>query len=788
MQRTSIFFLIFLLTFSVMLVGVESEYSRVERVNVRFGPEIESSRERPAESYDHSEPFEFEYDDGYPRLRLTYYAMNECEGLRIQALHACSLESAEFYIMGTGSLDVHVWAVDSLRWPTTTELMTPVREYIDSSLYGGWYEIEFPNPVYLPPFGECVVGREVLEYDPPVLYLSDMEDVEQRSYLYDPGAHAWLQPNYADSLGNRWLVTYLIRAYGTYYNVPDDYYFREDSLSTSGGEMGFALCDFDRDGDQDLATGSKIIRNESGVYGTPVSAGMTGVGYPYWGDFDMDGDPDIFLASGINMDKLYANSGSGIFHDVTDPAGDMANPYYTDAVAWIDFDRDGDLDLYVANTSFFDDTDSTMIYYPDLFYRNEGAYFSEITNSVGMSVVFAAPYHGSGVALGDWNNDGWQDIFVSNHLGAPNYLWQNMGSGVFTEMAYAYGVDGYNEGGGVYGASGGACFGDIDNDGDLDLFVANESPKNSSAGSDGSALYINEGGPYFYMIDESESRGIDYYPIQSVPTFADYDNDGWLDLLISGASPGNYAFLYHNNGDGTFEDLTEDCGIFINGGGCHAWSDIDMDGDLDIVASSDSIYRVYYNQYAIVTGTSNNWVRFRCEGSDGNKLSIGTRITVVASGLRQIREIGTQYGSAGSQSEPIAHFGLGGCSIIDTVIVRWNSGTVETLINVYPDSTYHLLEGTHDIEEGLLPGKMDINVYPNPFNSACVIDINFGSETKSSIEIFDITGKKVDELKIVPESASIVTWHPDNEIPSGVYLIKTVNGNEKLARKIMLIR
>jgi hypothetical protein len=358
------------------------ECVRVEPVT--FGSEKCEAVEMTAAPFDHTGPFDYKYDDGLGGLSLSSPVADLCEALRIQAEHACSVTSVEFYIVRGGSLEIHIWDVDTLRFPASHELITPFIEEIDSSGYGGWEEIMLPSPIYLPPLGECVVGRKIIEPFRPVVYLSRMEDIEERSFLYIPSSHQWLRPNYADTTRS-WNVTYLIRAHGWYYYVPDEYIFELDTSIVTSTNHGVALCDCDGDLDADLATGSRLYRNDSGTYNLVTGTGISGIGYPFWGDFDLNGKPDIFFCADSTMDKLYANGGSGSFyHDVTTPAGGMSNLYNTEAAAWLDYDKDGDLDIYVANSSTFDPADSSWTYYHDLFYRNEGAYFTEYTDAAGI--------------------------------------------------------------------------------------------------------------------------------------------------------------------------------------------------------------------------------------------------------------------------------------------------------------------------------------------------------------------------------------------------------------------
>jgi len=781
MNTKSLLFSLILLISATLIAGNTSRISEP----VSFGYKDLNQPKTLELSIDHTELFEYEYDDGLPRLRLTYYSIGTREGLRIQALHPCTLETVEMYIMGPGTLEVHIWDVDSVRMPNSTELITPIRVVMDSSFYGSWEEIILPEPVYLPAYGECLVGRELLQNTGPVLYLTDMEDIEGRSYLYDVGTRRWNQPTYSDSLGNRWVVTYLVRATGHYYNVPDEYCFlAEDSIITSG--LGVALCDYDNDGDADFMAGTNLYRNDLGEFNLVSGTGISAGGYPYWGDFDMDGNPDVYFASGVNEDKLYANSGSGVtFHDVTAPSGDIDNPYMTDAATWIDYDKDGDMDLYIVNSVFFDVMDTTYTYYPDQLYRNDGAYFIDATDAAGMGIVSSAPSPGKAVAMGDWNNDGNMDLYVSNTNYFPNYLWRNTGTGTFEESAYFYGVDGFNEGGSVYGASSGACFGDIDNDCDLDLLVANQATQWGSMDADWSMLYINEGSPFYYMMDEFDTRGLENNPHYSLPTFVDFDNDGWLDIFITCFFPGAYGRLFKNDGTGYFEDYTEITGInsnYCNGAG---WADIELDGDMDLIINENGCVRIYTNTYDLVSGTSNGWVHFRCEGTDGNRMGIGTRLKLFADGHWQIREIGGLYGATGSQSDFSAHFGLGSSHIIDTLVVRWNSGTVESLYNLSGDTTYHLIEGAAPgvDEKKIRPENIQLGLYPNPFNGAMSIRTNSGAE----IEIYDIRGNRVFKQNKSSSREQAMIWQPE-DLSSGLYLIKANYGGKSILKRAFYIK
>ncbi len=793
MKTRSIFFLTMLICLSSAILAqtqiIPTEPSR--GVSIADTP-------REFAPMDHSEPYQFEYDDGVGSLLFTTYMANSMEGLRISALYPCTLRTLEYYCMGPGTLEVRIWAVDSIGWPLNTELITPFQVYIDSTSYfPEWEAVTLPEPLYLPAYGECVVGRRVTSaIEPVTVYLSRMEDVEDRSFL-KRGSPTWQKPTYYDdTLMMQWDVTFMIRAYGDYYEVPDDYWFDIDS-SISTSNKGVAFGDFDLDGDFDMLTGGQLFGNSSGSFIIVSGTGMSSSGKPYWGEFDLNQYPDPYMAG--NVDKLFANSsGSGDFYDVTSVAGGIDDPYPSECAAWTDYDHDGDLDLYVANGAEYDPVATTWTFYRDFFYDNDGAYFFEVTDDAGMSSTIYSPQYGSGVALGDWNNDGRTDIYVANAEGQANYLWRNDG-GEFMDIGYGIGVDGINEGGGIFGSSYGACFGDIDNDGDLDLFVANFSPGGTSPNSDKSFLYINLGPSDYYMWDESGDRGIDFVPSCALPFMIDFDNDGWLDIFVASINGKSFAHLYHNQGDGTFEDVSISAGLSLKEISGAGWSDIDGDGDLDLIAEAGTKKLVCENEYDEVTGIDNNWARFICRGDSSNGLGIGAKVKLLAGGQWQYREIGTGYGGPGCQSEYAAHFGLGDATSIDSVIVEWPGGDIEIATGLAINTRYNVHEGTFDVPERTSrPTDFALHISPNPFNSAVRIEAPAGA----GIEIFDLNGRIVYRNPVgdgspipnangrgdlAPTSREFV-WCPGESVTSGVYLVRATAGNNETSKKVILLK
>jgi hypothetical protein len=290
----------------------------------------------------------------------------------------------------------------------------------------------------------------------------------------------------------------------------------------------FAWADFDNDGDQDLLmNGRKLYRNnglpnwnftevtsDAGLYGS-VNSGA-------WADYDNDGWLDFYATAGVgNWDILWHNNGDGTFENVTVEAGNLYDDYNSQASGWGDYDNDGFVDLYVANYEV-----ALSEGMPDVLYHSNGdGTFTDVTVGAGIDdyAKLPFPYPGRGVAWGDYDNDGDLDIYISNYRLLPNYLWENNGDGTFTDRAFDRGVAGmerwYSGQGPYYGHTIGSAWGDIDNDGDFDLFVANLVHKDNvwpwirGLICDDSKFYQNNGSAENYnFYDIRESAGIPIIP------------------------------------------------------------------------------------------------------------------------------------------------------------------------------------------------------------------------------------------------------------------------------------
>lgn len=472
-------------------------------------------------------------------------------------------------------------------------------------------------------------------------------------------------------------------------------------LNDGGISAGVSWVDYDTDGDLDLfvtnasAQRNFLYRNEGNGTFMKITTGdivmdeysSSGVS---WGDYDNDGDPDLFVANqGDENNNLYRNDGGAIFTRITD--GDLVNDrgdsYHC---AWGDYDNDGFLDLFVTNMNTYRDN--------FLYHNMKGQGFVRVTGGdIAGSRSVTAP-----ATWADYDNDGDLDLFVGNSLG-DNFLYRNDGDGNFTAITEG---DIVNDG----RAALASCWGDYDNDGDLDLFVGNSV---AFDGQDFNFLYRNNGDGTFTRITEgafADDGGTTWSC-----TWGDYDNDGDLDLFAS-----NYLLrncLYSNDGDGTFTKITE--GILVTDitrSSGASWGDYDHDGDLDLfVANWDNRRNCMYEN----DGNDNNWINILCIGTVSNTSAIGTKVRMKAAingnSYWQMREI-SSASALRSQNSLNVEFGLGDAEIIDSLKFEWPSGLVEIITGVNANQFLIVTEGdvTDSDEDGIVDSQDNCRYVSNP--------------------------------------------------------------------------
>ena len=482
------------------------------------------------------------------------------------------------------------------------------------------------------------------------------------------------------------------------------------------GQIGSGLALFDYDGDGWLDVyflsgqgpsgqreGNRLYRNNrDGTFADVTRS--AGVAYRGWsmgacvGDYNADGWPDLYITN-LGANILYRNNGDGTFADVTAQAG-IECPHFSTGAAFADYDRDGDLDLFVSNYVEAADTltptgeDKLCDYYglrvpcgprglrgePDFLYRNQGdGTFEDVSTAAGVSDRERS--YGLGVTWSDIDDDGDQDLFVANDRGS-NYLYLNDGKGRFEENALLTGVAvGWN-------GQAQACMGvdivDFDLDGRFDLVVTNFSREFN-------AVYQNLGGGFFSDVSQRSGLGLPSLPFVAWGTrFFDVDSDGDLDLFVANGhtypqvddseSEEHYAQpnqLFLNLGGGKFKELAAG-GTGLDLVQCSRGVAV---GDFDNDGDVDVLVNNLDDTPAILrndTRTAGHWLNVKLVGNAPNQLAIGALVTAVVGKHQLLQEI-RSGGSYLSQSDLRLHFGLGQANRVDRLVIRWPDGQEQIL-------------------------------------------------------------------------------------------------------------
>ena len=406
-------------------------------------------------------------------------------------------------------------------------------------------------------------------------------------------------------------------------------------------------------------------------------------------DNDCDGATDETF-----VNRVLLNDGTGDLIAVDAAGVETTDP--STAAAFADADGDGLLDLYWGNWLRHYPEDSAV---QDVFVHGLGAgLFEEALVSAGLEL--ASPKSVYGVLWNDWNDDGAQDLFVGNYHLYANQLWENDGVGQFEEVAEAVGAahddvpapppyDQTYTGGHTYGGD----FGDVDNDGDWDMYMCNLAHPRVQPWSDPSMFLINQGAPDYGFDNLPYDSGFIYDEGDVNASFADFDNDMDVDLVIASLYTGHYSRMYRNDGDGGFVDVTWETGTAVHDSVSAVWSDVDEDGDLDLVIadrSSAPNVHLFINR----VGQDNNWIELVLEGTTTNRDGIGARVRLVAGAVSQMREVRGGGGHSNNQSSRVVHFGLADLETIDEVTVRWVGGVEETISGLAPNGRYRVVEGS----------------------------------------------------------------------------------------------
>lgn len=415
-----------------------------------------------------------------------------------------------------------------------------------------------------------------------------------------------------------------------------------------------------------------------------------------FGDYDNDGDPDIFVGNIMNGDCdgtlfLYKNNGDGTFEKLTDLFPDRANAM---GASWGDYNNDGFIDLCVADSG-----------QNNYVYKNngDGSFTKIYIGDASEDERFS-----SSCIWGDYNNDGFIDLFFTRRRG-KNILYKNKGDGSFTKVTNDVIVNDEYE-------SDDASWGDYNNDGYLDIFVVNSCQQTSPYTPRPNQLYKNNGDETFSRVDNNifntdirRSHGV---------SWGDYDNDGYLDLLIANSYPGYNNYLYKNNGDGTFIKITEDPIVIQQNEseGC-SFADFNNDGFIDAFVGNWGSNEMFQNN-----GNNNNWINLQLEGIVSNKSAIGAKVRIRTTNngtnLSQLRVVGAQTSGGHGQNSLNAEFGLGSATNIDEIKIEWPSGIIQVLENI-PVNQFIIITENSTINQ-----PPTIPILSSPSNSAVDIALS----------------------------------------------------------------
>jgi hypothetical protein len=501
--------------------------------------------------------------------------------------------------------------------------------------------------------------------------------------------------------------------------APDGKYYMPESIGSGG-----AFLDYDNDGDLDiyLLNGSyhdhlemnrpplrnRLFRQESNRTFNEVTdaSGLGDKGYGMGvaiGDIDNDGYVDVYI-SNDGPDALYHNNGDGTFSEITPKSG-IANPDWGVSVTFLDYNLDNYLDIFVTNYVNFDtsvictDRVGKQDYcgpqgfrgYADRLFRNNGDLtFSDVSAESGIANQTSA---GLGVLSADFNNDSYPDIYVSNDR-KYNQLWLNQKDGTFKDHALMLGTA--INGLGMAEASMGIAFGDVENDGDFDLFLTHFRGETNT-------FFRNSGQIGFQDDTTPAALAVASLPYTGFGTgFFDYDHDGDLDLAIVNGRVArgpvltsrsstmywdHYAepnLFFENNGQGKFKNISASVSAFtgrIENSRTLLFGDIDNDGDVDLLVTNEGGRARLYRNDAVKSG---KWLLVRAIDPLLNRDMYGAKVTVYTDQGEFVRLINPGYSFCAS-NDPRAHFGLGNCQYIERIRIDWPGGTTNFYTDIKPN-------------------------------------------------------------------------------------------------------
>jgi hypothetical protein len=477
-----------------------------------------------------------------------------------------------------------------------------------------------------------------------------------------------------------------------------------------------------------------------------------------WGDYDNDGKLDLYITRYFNSTNLlYHNEGGGNFTKVTNAGTIVTDANSSAGCSWGDYNKDGWIDMFVANGENQNDA---------LYKNNGNGTFTRIQND---PIVLDGAESRS-CSWGDYNNDGWPDMFVVTYDGENDMLYKNNGNGTFTRI-FTSGTTNDSK----YGS--GCSWADYDRDGWLDLYVTNNNANNY--------LYHNEHNGTFTLSGTLPSFESGY---SYIANWGDFDNDGWIDLFVPKRGSNTQNALFKNiNGTG-FNKILADV-VALEGGASDAgaWGDYNNDGKLDLFVTAGSRNPLTPAFFYKNINTTGNFITLKLKGCTLNKSAIGARIVVADGNLKIMKEIS---GGNCAQNMLWQHFGLGTVTNVDSITVYWTTGNIQKLTNVPSNQILTIDECTIGIINNQLPESYSLKQnYPNPFNPTTQIEYSLLKSSDVKLTVYDVTGKVIKNL--VNEYQAYGTYRIDFDgvgLSSGIYIYKIESAEFTDTKKMILIK
>ncbi|QNM86419.1 VCBS repeat-containing protein [Polaribacter pectinis] len=529
---------------------------------------------------------------------------------------------------------------------------------------------------------------------------------------------------------------------------------------------GISFVDYNNDGWDDLTiateTGSSIrfFKNNSGNFIEDTTISIDNITLEtkqiIWVDFDNDNDKDLFLTSREGVVKLFQNNGNLVFDDISSQAGLTSFATSTWGASWGDFNNDGYLDIFLT----FLKTGNTQ---PNALLKNNGnGTFTNVSISAGINQLNDPTFC---AAFFDYNNDGLQDIFVTNHKYDQSYLYKNNGNETFSDVSVASGAN-------ILADGMSSTIGDYNNDGWFDIYVTN-----SAAGN----FHLkNNGNNTFTRVEDD--MGTKFLNVSWGAVFLDADNDSYLDLYVSGQENGTDNLLpsafYRNNLNLNFV-IPENIGLeedkrrsFSN-----AIGDIDNDGYPEIFVVNENESNFLWKNESVNNG--NNWLKIKLVGINSNKDGVGNKIEVIANGKSQFRYTLCGEGYL-AQNSSYEFFGLSDATSVESIKVTWHkTGVVETIQNVAINKAIIIEEGNGILNTNSFK-ENDIFVSPNPSSNG-IYKFHFPEFKIYTISVFDVSGRNI----ITKKMTSIDSILDLSKHAKGIYLVKMRAGNHQKVIKLI---